>query len=194
MDIQSLATECRAAGILLAGVSSEVKNNALLKIIATLKEEKSAIIAANQKDMMEAESNNIEAPLLKRLKFDENKIHEACEGIRSLIQLDDPENGEIIGKGFFEIFWQGGSLYTGVDIKVYETIKLQVKEGKYRIIFIDFRIKYYVSSSVDMTIEDWSLIRRNRAVGFLPKVDKRVNSLVQSINKSMQTKVVEDNW
>ena len=93
-----------------------------------------------------------------------------------MIQLDDPENGEIIGKGFFEIFWQGGSLYTGVDIKVYETIKLQVKEGKYRIIFIDFRIKYYVSSSVDMTIEDWSLIRRNRAVGFLPKVDKRVNS------------------
>jgi glutamate-5-semialdehyde dehydrogenase len=29
-------------------------------------------------------------PLLKRLKFDENKIADVCAGIDSLIKIDDP--------------------------------------------------------------------------------------------------------
>ena len=90
MNIQALAKECRTAGIVLASVSGNIKNNALLKIIETLKKEKNFIIAANQKDMIEAEKQNLDAPLLKRLKFDGDKIDQACEGIESLIKLEDP--------------------------------------------------------------------------------------------------------
>jgi glutamate-5-semialdehyde dehydrogenase len=90
MGAESLARECRSAGILLAVVPSEIKNNALLNIIKALKEEQNSIIAANKKDMEQAQKQNLDAPLRKRLKFNQEKIDEACEGIKSLINLDDP--------------------------------------------------------------------------------------------------------
>jgi len=90
MGAESLARECRSAGILLAAVSSEIKNNALLNIIKVLKEEQNSIITANKRDMELAQQQNLDAPLLKRLKFNQDKIDEACEGIKSLVNLDDP--------------------------------------------------------------------------------------------------------
>jgi len=47
-------------------------------------------VSANKEDLSTAEKNNLTAPLLKRLKFDEDKIADVCAGIDSLIKLDDP--------------------------------------------------------------------------------------------------------
>ena len=43
-----------------------------------------------RKTFAAAEKNKLSAPLLKRLKFDEGKIKEVCDGIESLIKLEDP--------------------------------------------------------------------------------------------------------
>ncbi|MHC4133037.1 MAG: glutamate-5-semialdehyde dehydrogenase [Planctomycetota bacterium] len=90
MNIKDLAIQAKAASIQLAAVKTEVKNNALAQIAKALTKSTPEIIAANQKDLAAAETNNLAAPLIKRLKFDEGKIKNVIEGIESLIQLEDP--------------------------------------------------------------------------------------------------------
>ena len=90
MDIQQIASYCKKAAIFMSALSDAIKNRALQNIIKALKENESPIIAANKKDLEQAQKDHLEAPLLKRLKFDSIKLSEACEGISSLIQLEDP--------------------------------------------------------------------------------------------------------
>ncbi len=90
MNISELAQKAKQASIKLAAVSTAVKNNALLEIASALSSQSAQIISANQKDLLEAQKNNLAAPLLKRLKFDQNKIKDVIDGIESLIKLDDP--------------------------------------------------------------------------------------------------------
>ncbi|MHC4196070.1 MAG: glutamate-5-semialdehyde dehydrogenase [Planctomycetota bacterium] len=88
--MQSLTLAAKAASIELAAAKTELKNNALAQIAASLLARKSEIITANQNDLTKAKNENIAPPLLKRLKFDDSKIAAVCAGIESLIALDDP--------------------------------------------------------------------------------------------------------
>lgn len=90
MDIRETAKTAKKASIQLAAISNETKNNALEKIANALSENKDRIITANKKDLEQAENDNLAAPLLKRLKFDTNKINDAIEGLNSLRHLPDP--------------------------------------------------------------------------------------------------------
>jgi len=90
MSIAETAAAAKAASIQLAAVKSDVKNKALAEIAKALKEKSAEIVSANKEDLAAAEENNLTAPLLKRLKFDEGKIADVCAGIESLIKLDDP--------------------------------------------------------------------------------------------------------
>ena len=90
MDIQDLAVRAKQAAIRSAAVSAQIKNSALDLIARTLEAGADEITVANQADIQEAEAQQLAAPLLKRLRFDHSKIQEACAGLRSLIQLDDP--------------------------------------------------------------------------------------------------------
>jgi glutamate-5-semialdehyde dehydrogenase len=90
MDIQTLAQAARRASIGLAALGTEAKNKALEAIRLALLAQSKRIIEANGKDIAEAKENELAAPLLKRLKFDQAKIDEVCTGLQSLIGLDDP--------------------------------------------------------------------------------------------------------
>jgi glutamate-5-semialdehyde dehydrogenase len=90
MSIEALAKQAKKAAIQLAAVKTSVKNAALAEIVNALKQNIDKIISANKKDLADAEKNKLSAPLLKRLKFDENKIADVIAGIESLIKLDDP--------------------------------------------------------------------------------------------------------
>jgi len=90
MDIQTIASNCKEAAIFMSALSSEVKDNALKNIIKAMDENAGLIIEANNNDIEQAQKDNLEAPLMKRLKFDQAKISEACDGIASLIKLEDP--------------------------------------------------------------------------------------------------------
>jgi glutamate-5-semialdehyde dehydrogenase len=90
MTIAKSASNAKAASILLAVVGTDTKNEALAAIRQALRQQSAKIIAANEKDLAEAEKNNLAAPLLKRLKFDQNKTADVYEGIDSLIKLEDP--------------------------------------------------------------------------------------------------------
>ena len=90
MDIQTMAQAAHAAAVELGAVKTEVKNRALTEIANALRQNNADIVAANQSDLNLAEQEQLAAPLLKRLRFDADKIREACEGIDSLVNLADP--------------------------------------------------------------------------------------------------------
>jgi glutamate-5-semialdehyde dehydrogenase len=90
MSIRELAVAAKSASIQLAAVEARVKNDALAETAKALRQRSTEILSANNEDLSAAEEDNLAAPLLKRLKFDEGKIADVCAGIESLIQLDDP--------------------------------------------------------------------------------------------------------
>ena len=90
MDIQQIAQQAKAASVRLAALDSDTKNKALQEIIHQLQAQREAILKANQADLAQAEKEGLAAPLLKRLRFDDGKLKEACAGLQSLIQLPDP--------------------------------------------------------------------------------------------------------
>jgi glutamate-5-semialdehyde dehydrogenase len=90
MDIQNMAAQAKRAAIRMAALDSALKNQALADIAAALENRRDEIIAANAADLERSAKEDLAAPLLKRLKFDQAKIAEACEGLRSMIALPDP--------------------------------------------------------------------------------------------------------
>lgn len=90
MEIKDVAKLARKASIDLLGATSEIKNQALNNIIRVLKSNKEKIVEANENDLERAKRENLPSPLVKRLKFDEEKIDEVCNGIESIIKLPDP--------------------------------------------------------------------------------------------------------
>lgn len=90
MTIRRLATEAKKAAIELAAVSGDLKNQALDAISQALDRNRADIVEANTADLEHAEATQLAAPLLKRLRFDHAKIDEACDGLQSLMRLDDP--------------------------------------------------------------------------------------------------------
>jgi len=90
MTTEQLAQNAKSASIRLSAVNTATKNKALEAIADALKSNIADIVAANNKDLEVAKSNTLAAPLLKRLKFDENKIAGVIAGIESLIKLEDP--------------------------------------------------------------------------------------------------------
>lgn len=90
MDIMSLAMNAKTASIKLSGVSTQQKNNALKLIAEKLCQNRDAIYKANEEDVERSMAENLAMPLIKRLRFDENKLLGVIEGINSLIDLEDP--------------------------------------------------------------------------------------------------------
>lgn len=90
MTIEEMSRIAKAASIQLAATETELKNKALLAIADALEANKPAIIDANQADLKRSEEENLAAPLLKRLKFDDVKIDGVIEGLKSLVELKEP--------------------------------------------------------------------------------------------------------
>jgi glutamate-5-semialdehyde dehydrogenase len=90
MDIREVAYLAKKASIKLAAADTELKNKALKELSRLIGVRKEEIFKANQEDLQRSEKENLASPLLKRLKFDENKMLEVISGISSLIELPDP--------------------------------------------------------------------------------------------------------
>jgi glutamate-5-semialdehyde dehydrogenase len=98
MDIRELAVQVKEASIKLSAANAELKNKALSNIASELLKRKDEIIEANQIDISKAEKEQLAAPLLKRLKFDESKIADVIDGINSLIKLEEPVGKTILSR------------------------------------------------------------------------------------------------
>ena len=89
-ELHDIAMNAREASYVMASLNSEVKNRALANVAKMLKESKDVIFEANKIDLEEAKKADLDAPLIKRLKFNEDKLNDVVSGIESLIDLTDP--------------------------------------------------------------------------------------------------------
>lgn len=90
MDIRTLAQKAKTAGIALSGFSGEQKNKALGFIAERLYQAREEIFKANSDDIERSIAENLAAPMVKRLRFDEKKLAEVIDGLKSLMELEDP--------------------------------------------------------------------------------------------------------
>ncbi len=89
-EILQQAMLARKASFKTAVLSREDKDKALKAIADSLEANKDLIFEANGKDLTKAVEDDLDKPLLKRLKFGEEKLSDSVSGILSLISLDDP--------------------------------------------------------------------------------------------------------
>ncbi len=80
----------RAAEAILATVSTEKKNEALLAIADAITAREAEWLAANAEDVRAAEENGMNASLLDRLTLNHERVAGVAEGIRSVAALPDP--------------------------------------------------------------------------------------------------------
>lgn len=90
MNVRETAAAVRDAQILLGSKETGDKNRILEAIAAALSERKEELFRENSLDLEAAREAELEAPLVKRLKFDQNKLDDVLEGIHSLVSLPDP--------------------------------------------------------------------------------------------------------
>ena len=92
MDIREKAARMKAVSPFMSAASEDMRNQALQAIADAIEREKPRIIEENLGDLEAAEEKGIPAPVLKRLKFGEEKIGEVLAGIAELTGLADPLN------------------------------------------------------------------------------------------------------
>ena len=97
MNIQTEARNMKLASPKLAATSIDQRNKALLMIADALEKGKEEIFAANNEDMEAASANGIAQSILKRLKFNDQKLSDAIAGIKQLVELPDP-TGKVLLK------------------------------------------------------------------------------------------------
>lgn len=73
-----------------ANTDIETRNAALNAISEAVTAHRDEIERANKEDIAAAEENGIPAPVLKRLRFGDEKIRDVLDGISQLIRLEDP--------------------------------------------------------------------------------------------------------
>lgn len=99
-NVLDIAKNAKYAAVNALQLSTDIKNEALLKIALTLEENKEEIVNANQKDL--EISKDIPTAMYNRLKLDDNKIRDMIQGVRDIAILPDPINKELWSKEIAE--------------------------------------------------------------------------------------------
>lgn len=99
-DFIEIAKSAKNAALEVAGLSSSIKDNALLSIADALESSKEEIFQANRLDLEAAEvavaQGKLSRATFNRLKLDENKMRDMISGIREISKLPDPVNKTLL--------------------------------------------------------------------------------------------------
>jgi hypothetical protein len=115
-------------------------------------------------------------------------VHE-YKSAKEVVQLDDKENGDIIGKGFYLTTW------CGERFDVYHTITIAVKDGRYKYTITDLTCKRYGAATFkEKPIEYfWEYRAKNPTKKYFISVDKEIQDAIASLAKFMTTNP-KGNW
>ena len=90
ITVSEIAKNSNASALVLAHLSTELKNQALELMAETLEVNCDAILAANAKDLNFAKEEGVAQTLVARLALNEEKVKGMARGIRSVVNLEDP--------------------------------------------------------------------------------------------------------
>ena len=95
-DFLKMAQNAKSASLKMQGLSSDIKNEALITIARELKNNSGYIFESNKKDLALAqklvEEGELSVSSFNRLKLDDNKMRDMIKGIEDVSKLDDPVN------------------------------------------------------------------------------------------------------
>jgi len=95
----------------LKSLSTKDKNNLLLSIAESIRNEKDKIILANQEDISLAEKNNTPKVMINRLMLNNERIESIAESVEDIVKLPDP-----VGKTLYETKRPNGLMITRVSV------------------------------------------------------------------------------
>jgi len=88
--VREAAQRSKEASYRLQSIGSGMRDEALAAIAERLKKRQKEIAAANRQDMARSEKAGLASPLLKRLRYDEQKLADSIRSIEALIDQEDP--------------------------------------------------------------------------------------------------------
>ncbi len=93
-SIIEIAKNAKTASVILARLSGDQKNEALLAVASGIRRHREEIVAANRLDLLAAkplvESGRMGAALYDRLKLDDHKLDDIVTGIQQVVAMGDP--------------------------------------------------------------------------------------------------------
>lgn len=95
-NLKEIAVNAKNASLIMASLSTEVKNKALEAVANAIEKNKALILSENQKDLDNAkkmiEKGSLTQALYNRLALNNDKIKDMIQGIRDISTLEDPVN------------------------------------------------------------------------------------------------------
>src|SRR3984957_15483852 len=88
--MDAIGRGARAAAPVLELAASEQKSRALVAAAAALRARRHTVLAANERDMLDAQEEGASAPLLDRLRLDEPRVEAMAHALEDIAALPDP--------------------------------------------------------------------------------------------------------
>lgn len=131
---------------------------------------------------------------------------ETYKSANDVVQLDDKENGEIIGKGIFKVMYNQG--IAGMQpTSVYHTISVAVKDGRYKYEIRELIIDYYSSGSrigtsyipgtqVHSPVENWLGSKMKMIRRYLTEINSHVEVSIGQLKATMSKNITtkKEDW
>ena len=100
-NIEQIAIKAKEASLVLAGLSTQLKNDALEAIANALIKSKAYIMTQNEEDLKKAkvllEKGEISQAIYDRLKLSDAKFNDVISGVLDVKKLQDPVNQTLCG-------------------------------------------------------------------------------------------------
>ncbi len=97
-SLEEIGKKVKETTAKLNHMNSKEKNEVLEKVAEAIEDAKQEILKDNQKDVKNAMQNGIKSSLVDRLKLNENRIFDMAQGLRKIVDFDDPIGETIEGK------------------------------------------------------------------------------------------------
>jgi len=107
-ELREIGKKAKKASGQLANLNTEQKNKVLLLVANLLEKNTAKILKANAKDLEQGKEMGLKGAIVDRLTLSEERINGIAEGLREVVQLEDPigeieemkkrPNGLLIGK------------------------------------------------------------------------------------------------
>ena len=88
--VKEIALKAKKASSELSCMSTAKKNEILIAIAKSLKDEAQSILEANEIDIKNAEEKGVKESLVDRLKLTEERIFSIADAVEHIVKLDDP--------------------------------------------------------------------------------------------------------
>ena len=88
--VKEISTNAKAAVSVLNSMSTESKNNLLIKATKNIHQSRKEILLANNLDVEDALSNSKDDAFIDRLRLDDERIDGIIDTLNNIVKLPDP--------------------------------------------------------------------------------------------------------